>query len=197
VLTHLVSLSQLWFGDAGFEVGEAVVLAGGGQFVGEASGLGFLIAHGAFEGEVLTGHADPVVFGPAGIQVADLAEEFGDVLALAQDLGVRCLECVLAVERPLAPGSLQRLLFGLTAFGSSSGGLCGSCLDDAPGLSVSYKNVRRPRRSAVLSLTIRSTVSRTRCMRACRVASRGVESSRAHQRPDLPAIHALRDGRRS
>jgi hypothetical protein len=57
------ALSQLWFGDAGFEVGdaavgEAVVLAGGGQFVGEASDLGFLIAHGTFEGEVLTGHAD-------------------------------------------------------------------------------------------------------------------------------------------
>jgi hypothetical protein len=42
VLTNLVSLSQLWFGDAGFEVGdaavgEAVVLSDGGQFVGEAS----------------------------------------------------------------------------------------------------------------------------------------------------------------
>jgi hypothetical protein len=38
VLTNLVSLSQFWFGDAA--VGEAVVLAGGGQFVGEASNLG-------------------------------------------------------------------------------------------------------------------------------------------------------------
>ena len=36
MLINLVSLPQLWFGDAGFEVGdatvgEAVVLAGGGQ----------------------------------------------------------------------------------------------------------------------------------------------------------------------
>ncbi|MET8122595.1 hypothetical protein [Micromonospora sp. NPDC005189] len=35
-------------------VGEAVALAGSGQFVGKATDLGFMIAHGAFAGEVLT-----------------------------------------------------------------------------------------------------------------------------------------------
>jgi hypothetical protein len=113
---------------AGFEVGdppvgEAIVLAGGGQPVGESPQLGFLVAGGAFECEVLAGHADPVLFGPAGVQVADLADEFGDLLALAQDLGMRGLERVLAVQRPFASGGLQCLVFGCVAFGSSPGGL--------------------------------------------------------------------------
>src|SRR3954465_1746506 len=63
VLTNLLSLSQLWFGDARFKVGDAavgepVVLAGGGQFVGEAADLRRLVANGALEGEVLGSHAD-------------------------------------------------------------------------------------------------------------------------------------------
>jgi len=73
----------------GFEVcdstvGESVVLAGSGQFIGDTAQLGLLISDGAFEREVLTGHADAIVFGPAGGQFADLAEKLGDLLALAQ-----------------------------------------------------------------------------------------------------------------
>jgi hypothetical protein len=119
-------LSRLWVGDAGFElcyaaVGEAVVLAGGGQFVGEASNLGVVIANSAFEGEVLAGQADPVVFGPSGVQFADLPEEFGDLVALAQNLGVRGLERVFAVEGSLAPGGFQCLLLGFPALDSPPG----------------------------------------------------------------------------
>lgn len=62
-------------------------------------------------------------FSPVSGQFADLAEELGDLLALAQDLPVRGLERVLTVQSSPAPGGFQRLLFGSAAFGRR--GRCG------------------------------------------------------------------------
>jgi hypothetical protein len=69
VLTNLVSLFQPWFGEAGFEVGDA---ANGERrtakrlFSRASASLSARLrtsvscsAQGAFEGEVLTGHTDP------------------------------------------------------------------------------------------------------------------------------------------
>jgi hypothetical protein len=67
---------------------------------------------------------------------ANLAEEFGDLIALTQDLGVGCLERVLAVQCPFAPGGFQRLALGFVALGPPSGGLRGGRGNDLPRFGI-------------------------------------------------------------
>lgn len=53
------------------------------------------------EGGVLRGNQLDCFFGPFGLQVTDLAEEDADASALREDLGIRGLDGVLGIERPL------------------------------------------------------------------------------------------------
>lgn len=82
-------------------VGEPVVVAGRGEAVSEVAPLGLQVVDPSSEHEVLAGHSDSVLLAPAGLQVSNLTEEFGDLLALSPDLAVRSLEGVFAVQRYL------------------------------------------------------------------------------------------------
>jgi hypothetical protein len=64
------------------------------------------LADALLESGVLRGDPLDGFFGPFGLQVTDLAEEFTDAGALSEDLRIGGFEGVFGVERPLAPRGL-------------------------------------------------------------------------------------------
>lgn len=118
----------LRIGESGFQVGDPPVLeaqvgAGGLQPLVEGAVVGGELADPLFESGVLGGDPLDGVFGPLGLQVADLTEEFADAGALGEDLGVGGLEAFFGVQRPLAPRclSLVVLLGGIPGSARASG----------------------------------------------------------------------------
>ena len=89
------------FGDAFVE--ESVVGACGGESFAELALLVGEFPDALFELGVLGDRALHRVRGVFGLQVADLAEQNGDALALCADLGVCDLQRVFGVERTLSP----------------------------------------------------------------------------------------------
>jgi hypothetical protein len=57
-----------------------------------------------FKRGVLGGDSLDVIACPFGFQVANLAEQFANAVALKQNLRAGGLECVLGIEGPLTPG---------------------------------------------------------------------------------------------
>ena len=107
----------------------AVVIAGGGQpfrqlLVVCGEGLDLLLEGGVLGDQALDGVGGQVEF-----QVADLAEQFTDALALGLDLGDGLLQSVLGVECPFPPGGVD-LGGGLLALLSTSSLGAGYCLCD-------------------------------------------------------------------
>ena len=92
---------------------------GGCQAFLQGAVVGGELADVLLEGGVLGGDPLDGLFGPFGLQVADLAEEFADAGALGEDLRVGGLEGVLGVERPLPPGEAT----GTQGEGAGSEGL--------------------------------------------------------------------------
>jgi hypothetical protein len=94
---------------SGFEVGDSTVLeaqvgAGGFESFVERAIVGDELTDPLFKSGVLGGDSLDVIACPFGFQVADLAEQFANAVALKQNLRVGGLECVLGIEGPLTPG---------------------------------------------------------------------------------------------
>ena len=83
---------------------ETQVGTGGLEPFVEGPVVGGELADSLLERGVLGGDPLDGLFGPLGLQVADLAEELADAGALGDDLGVGGFEGVLGVQRPLTPG---------------------------------------------------------------------------------------------
>ncbi|GAA4329302.1 hypothetical protein GCM10023086_58370 [Streptomyces venetus] len=109
-------------GDAGLRcsdapVGDASVVSGGREALAEAFVVVRQRADLTAQGHVGGGDAYDVGICPALLQLDDLAQEFGDALALVGDLGVGGLEGIFGVQRALTPGSLDHLVLGFLGIG--------------------------------------------------------------------------------
>lgn len=115
---------------------EAEVGAGGLEPLVEGAVVGGQLANSLLEGGVLGGDPLDGFLSPLGLQVPYLAEEFADAGALGEDLGLGGLECVLGVQRALAPRRLALVVLFGELPGPPFAGLGYRCGGGGPGLGV-------------------------------------------------------------